>query len=663
MTEKNKKASDSGAVAPTAASESVTPRSASAQSGSAPELTTAPEPAPAPAPAPVARSGGMHGPGGHMSGRGERANHFGTAVSQLLGYSRRWLPAMLVALVLAAVGTFLQIVGPDRLRDMTNEISKGLPAMVKGMPVVRSIDMDAVVNIAWILVFLYAGSLVLNLLQSQIMANVTQRISQRMRTDISDKINRLPLRYYDRNSNGDVLSRVTNDVDAIGQTLNQSLGTLISAITMFVGSLIMMFANNWIMALAAIGSTVVGFGLMMFIMTRSQKYFDAQQRDLGAINGHVDEVYSGHNVVRAYNASGQAKRVFEGINTNLYSSAWKSQFLSGLMQPLMAFVGNLGYVVVCVVGAALALNGTITFGVIVAFMLYIRLFTQPLSQFAQAFNNLQRAAAASERVFTFLGEPELSDETGKKRLLADVRGDVEFQHVTFGYNPDQTIIHDFSASVKAGQKVAIVGPTGAGKTTIVNLLMRFYDLDGGRILVDGVPTDTVPRSNVHEQFGMVLQDAWIFEGTIRENLAYSKTRVSDAQIEAACKAVGLDHFIRTLPAGYDTVLDDKTTLSEGQKQLLTIARAMIQDAPLLILDEATSSVDTRTEQLVQKAMDGLTEGRTSFVIAHRLSTIRDADLILVMKEGDIIESGSHEDLLAQGGFYADLYNSQFQEAA
>jgi ATP-binding cassette subfamily B protein len=605
----------------------------------------------------------MHGPGGHMTGSGERANNFGSAISKLVRYMKHWVPAIVVAMVIAAIGTVLQIVGPDKLKDMTNEISKGLPALVKGTPVLGSIDMGAVANIAWLLVFLYAGSFLLNMVQSQIMANVTQRISQKMRSDIADKINRLPLKYYDSNSNGDVLSRVTNDVDAVSQTLNQSLGTLISAITMFLGSLIMMFYNNWIMTLAAIGSVIVGFGLMLLITSHSQKYFVAQQNDLGAINGHVDEVYSGHNVVKAYNASAQATRVFEGINTNLYSSAWKSQFLSGLMMPLMTFVGNLGYVVVCVVGAALAMNGTISFGVIVAFMMYIRLFTQPLSQFAQVFNNLQRTAAASERVFTFLEEPELSDETGKARALANVRGDVAFEHVKFGYSPDKMVIKDFSAQVSAGQKVAIVGPTGAGKTTIVNLLMRFYDLNGGRILLDGVPTDSVPRSNVHEQFGMVLQDAWIFEGTIRQNLAYSKVDVTDEQIEAACKAVGLDHFIRTLPQGYDTVLDDKTTLSEGQKQLLTIARAMIQNAPLLILDEATSSVDTRTEQLVQKAMDGLTVGRTSFVIAHRLSTIRNADLILVMNDGDIIESGTHDELLARGGFYADLYNSQFQTAA
>lgn len=609
------------------------------------------------------RSGGMHGPGGRMTGSGERANNFGAAIGKLVRYMKHWVPATVVAMVIAAIGTVLQIVGPDKLKDMTNEISKGLPALVNGKPVLGSIDMGAVANIAWLLVFLYAGSFLLNMVQSQMMAAVTQRISQKMRGDISAKINRLPLKYYDSNANGDVLSRVTNDVDAVSQTLNQSLGTLISAVTMFIGSLIMMFYNNWIMTLAAIGSVIIGFGLMMLITSRSQKYFVAQQNDLGAINGHVDEVYSGHNVVKAYNTSGQAIRVFEGINDDLYSSAWKSQFLSGLMMPLMTLIGNLGYVVVCVVGAALAMNGTISFGVIVAFMMYIRLFTQPLSQFAQVFNNLQRTAAASERVFKFLNEPELSDETGKARELSDVRGDVEFKHVSFSYVPGKPVIKDFSAKVAAWQKVAIVGPTGAGKTTIVNLLMRFYDLDSGRILLDGVPTDSVPRSNVHEQFGMVLQDAWIFEGTIRENLAYSKKDVTDRQIEEACKAVGLDHFIRTLPKGYDTVLDDKTTLSEGQKQLLTIARAMIQDASLLILDEATSSVDTRTEQLVQKAMDGLTVGRTSFVIAHRLSTIRNADLILVMKDGDIIESGTHDQLLAEKGFYADLYNSQFQTAA
>lgn len=606
--------------------------------------------------------GPMGGRGG-MAGPAEKPKNFKGTMVKLLQYCKSYLPVIIIALITAALGTVFQIIGPEKLKDLTNEISKGLPMLVKGVPVFKSIDMSAVANITWLLVFFYVGSMLLNLIQSFIMASMTQKISKKMRTDISGKINRLPLRYFDKTSYGDVLSRVTNDVDAIGQTLNQSIGTLITSITMFVGSLIMMFYNNWIMALTAVGSGVIGFILMIFIMSKTQKFFSEQQRELGNINGHIEEIYTGHNVVKVYNGGRDAKNTFEKINGKLYKSAWKSQFLSGLMMPLMGFVGNLGYVAVCVVGAALAMNGTITFGVIVAFTMYVRLFTQPMSQIAQAFNNLQRTAAAGERVFEFLEEEELTDESQKRKKLSNIKGDVEFRHVKFGYTPDKTIIHDFSAEIKAGQKVAIVGPTGAGKTTMVNLLMRFYELDGGEILVDKTPISQVPRENVHEQFGMVLQDTWIFEGTIRENIVYSKKGVTEEQVVAACKTVGLHHFIKTLPDGYDTVLNDKASLSEGQKQLITIARAMIQNAPLLILDEATSSVDTRTERIVQKAMDKLTEGRTSFVIAHRLSTIKNADLILVMKDGDIIESGSHEELLENSGFYAELYNSQFEPAA
>ncbi|HMM06721.1 MAG TPA: ABC transporter ATP-binding protein [Clostridiales bacterium] len=582
---------------------------------------------------------------------------------KLMRYCKQYLPAISVALITALIGTVLQIIGPDLLKDMTNEITKGLPALINGVPVVNSIDLSAVSSVAWLLTAIYGVSLLLNLVQGQIMAIITQRIAKTMRTDISRKINRLPLKYFDKVSYGDVLSRVTNDVDAIGQTLNQSLGTLVTAITMFFGSLIMMFHNNWIMAITAVATSLIGFILMILIMAKSQKHFVTQQQELGHINGHVEEIYSGHNVVKVYNGGKAAKKTFEEINGRLYTSAWKSQFLSGLMMPLMNFIGNFGYVAVCVIGAALVLKGTISFGVIVAFMIYIRLFTQPLSQFAQAFNNLQRTAAAGERVFEFLEEAELANESQKQATLHRIKGDVEFQHVKFGYVPGKTVIHNFSARIKAGQKVAIVGPTGAGKTTMVNLLMRFYDLDGGAILLDNVPIDQVPRENVHEQFSMVLQDTWLFEGTIKENIIYSKEGISDDQVVEACKTVGLHHFIKTLPDGYDTVLSDKASLSEGQKQLITIARAMIQNAPLLILDEATSSVDTRTERIVQKAMDRLTEGRTSFVIAHRLSTIKNADLILVMKDGDIVESGNHEELLVKSGFYAELYNSQFEHVA
>jgi ATP-binding cassette subfamily B protein len=598
-----------------------------------------------------------------MGGIAEKPKNFKETWGKLIAYCRNYMPVVVVALVLAAIGTVLQIIGPDKLKEMTNEIMKGLPALVNGKPISGAIDFAAVENIAFLLVAFYAGSAILSFIQSYMMATVTQKISRNMRTGISRKINRLPLNYFDKVSYGDVLSRVTNDVDTIGMTMNQSIGNMVTSITMFVGSAVMMFYNNWIMALTAIGASIFGFASMSIIMMKSQKYFVRQQNDLGAANGHVEEVYSGHNVVKAYNGGKEARRVFEKVNQNLFDSGWKSQFMSGLMMPLMGFIGNFGYVAVCVVGAALAMNGTISFGVIVAFMLYIRLFTQPLSQIAQAFQNLQRTAAASERVFEFFDEKELPDESQKAKRLESVKGDVEFRHVKFGYTPDKTIIHDFSAKIKAGQKVAIVGPTGAGKTTMVNLLMRFYELDGGEILLDGIPESQVRRENVHEQFGMVLQDTWLFEGTIKENIVYCKQGVTDEQVIAACKAVGLHHFIKTLPHGYDTPLNDKANLSQGQKQLVTIARAMIQNAPMLILDEATSSVDTRTELLIQEAMDKLTRGRTSFVIAHRLSTIKNADLILVMKDGDIIESGSHKELLAQGGFYADLYNSQFEPAA
>lgn len=598
-------------------------------------------------------------------GRGavEKPQDFGGVMKKLVHFCRHYIPAIIVALVLGAIGTVCQIVGPDKLKDMTNEIAKGLPALVNGKPVLGAIDMDAVTHIAWLLVALYVGYAVLCYVQSWMMANVTQRTAQELRGAISVKINKLPLKYFDEVSYGDVLSRITNDVDAIGQTLGQSVGSLITSVTLFVGALIMMFYNNVIMTVCAIASSLVGLLIMGAIMKVSQKYFSRQQIALGDVNGHVEEMYAGHTVVKAYCGEADSIRAFEKYNGDLYDSGWKSQFLSGLMMPLMNFIGNFGYVVVCVVGAVLAMDGKIEFGVIVAFMMYIRLFTQPLSQFAQAFQNLQRCAAASERVFSFLEEPEMADESDKQALLGvngkPVRGDVEFSHVKFGYDPSKTIINDFSALVKSGQKVAIVGPTGAGKTTMVNLLMRFYEISGGSIAIDGVDTKSVPRWNVHDQFSMVLQDTWVFRGTVRENIAYSKPGVTDKQIEDACKAVGLHHYIMSLPNGYDTVLDDKATLSQGQKQLLTIARAMVEDAPILILDEATSSVDTRTEELIQKAMDALTVDRTSFVIAHRLSTIRDADMILVMNHGDIVESGTHEELLAKGGFYADIYNSQF----
>lgn len=589
----------------------------------------------------------------------EKPKDFRTTMTKLLRYCKKYVPGIVIALIAATAGTVLQIVGPDKLKNLTNEVMKGLPTIVQGNMVIESINMDVVSKIAWTLTLFYSISFLLRYLQSFIMATITQVISKKMRTDISQKINRLPLRYFDSTSIGDVLSRVTNDVDVISQTLNQSIGTLITSVTLLIGSLIMMFYNSWILALTVVGSSILGFVFMMIIMKASQKYFKEQQKELGIINGHIEEVYTGHNVVKVYNGSKKAKEIFEKSNKRLYSSAWKSQFLSGLMMPFMNFIGNFGYVAVCVVGAALAMDGKITFGVVVAFMMYIRLFTQPLSQIAQAMNNLQRTAAASERVFEFLDETELENESEKNTELCRVKGNVVFENVKFGYTQDKPVIRNFSAEIKAGQKIAIVGPTGAGKTTMVNLLMRFYELDGGEIRIDGIPIHKLPRENVHAQFSMVLQDTWIFDGTIRENIIYSKKGVTEQEVIKACKTVGLHHFIKTLPKGYDTILNDKASLSEGQKQLITIARAMIQNAPLLILDEATSSVDTRTERMVQLAMDQLTEGRTSFVIAHRLSTIKNADLILVMKDGDIIESGSHEGLLAKKGFYAELYNSQF----
>lgn len=597
----------------------------------------------------------------------EKPQDFSRSMRKLFAFSKRHIPAIVVAMVLGAIGAVSQIITPDQLKRMTNAIVDGLPALVNGKPVLRAMDFDRIAHIAWLLVVLYVGYAVLTYIQSWLMATVTQRTAQELRTAIDQKINRLPLSYFDKTSFGDVLSRITNDVDAIGQTLGQSLGTLISATTVFVGSLVMMFYNNVLMTLCAIGVSLLGVVLMGVVMKYSQRYFMRQQQALGDVNGHVEEMYTGHTIVRTYNGEYKASRQFEQYNDDLYDSGWKSQFLSGLMMPMMGFVGNLGYVAVCVVGAALAMDGKIEFGVIVAFMLYIRLYTQPLSQFAQVSQNLQRCAAAAERVFTFLDEPEMQvepskGEQGDMQLLGSngrVRGDVEFSHVRFGYDPDKPIIHDFSATVHAGQKVAIVGPTGAGKTTMVNLLMRFYEINDGSISIDGINTRDVPRWNVHDQFSMVLQDTWVFRGTVRENIAYAKEGVTDEQIIAACKAVGLDHYVRSLPQGYDTVLDENTSLSQGQKQLLTIARAMVEDAPILILDEATSSVDTRTETLIQKSMDALTVGKTSFVIAHRLSTIRDADMILVMEGGDIVERGTHEELLAKGGAYAKLYNSQF----
>ena len=594
-----------------------------------------------------------HGPPGGppMGMSGQKAENFKETIKQLVAYCSTYIPFILIALVLAFVGAAFNVYGPDKLSEMTDIIQDGL---------MTSIDMDAIQRVGIILAVLYGLGFVFNYVQGFIMATVTQRITKKMRTDLSEKMNRIPLSYFDKTSYGNVLSRFTNDIDTIGQTLNNSLGQLVSSVATFVGALIMMFYTNWIMALTGIIATIIGFVLMSVIMKHSQKYFDQQQVELGKINGHIEEMYAGHHVVKVYNGEKEAKETFHAINEQLFDNAWKSQFMSGIMMPIMQFIGNFGYVAVCVVGAMLVTNDVITIGTIVAFMVYIRLFTQPLSQLAQAATNLQATAAASERVFEFLEEEELEDESNKTMKLDKVKGDVEFKHVTFGYNEDRLIIKDFSASVKAGQKVAIVGPTGAGKTTLVNLLMRFYEINSGEITIDGVPTNQLSREQVHSMFSMVLQDTWLFEGTIRENIVYSKDNVADKEVIAACKAVGLHHTIKALPKGYETILDDHVNLSAGQKQLMTIARAMVGNAPFLILDEATSSVDTRTELQIQRAMDKLTVGKTSFVIAHRLSTIKNADMILVMKDGDILEAGNHEELLAKGGFYAELYNSQFE---
>ncbi|WP_311437524.1 ABC transporter ATP-binding protein [Finegoldia magna] len=589
----------------------------------------------------------------------EKPKKFKKTLKEMARYLKPYFPLILIAVVASVIATILQIIGPDKLKLITDEITKGLPKMVKGKPVMAAIDMDKVKSITMMLVIFYGSSLLLNLLQRFIMADVTQKISKSFREKIANKVNKLPFSYFDNTTFGDILSRVTNDVDTISQSLNQSVGSLLTSVVMLVGTVVMMIYNSGILTVTTILSSLVGFVVIIIIMKKSQKHFKAQQENLGDINGQIEEVYTGHNVIKAYNAGEMMIDEFEETNTKLYTSAWKSQFLSGLMMPVMQFAGNFSYVMVCIVGGALAINGKISFGVIVAFMIYVRLFTNPLSDIAQSFNTLQRAAAAGERVFEFLNEKELEEENVTEKLDR-AKGEVEFKDVRFGYNPDKIIIKDFSVKVNPGEKIAIVGPTGAGKTTIVNLLMRFYEINDGQILVDGIDTKKLSRDNLRDQFCMVLQDSWVFEASVRENITFGEENITDEELIDVCKRVNLDHFIRTLPQGYDTILNDKQSLSQGQLQLLTIARAMVSHAPMLILDEATSSVDTRTEIIVQDAMDELAKGRTSFVIAHRLSTIKNADLILVMKDGDIVEKGKHDELLAQDGFYAQLYNAQFE---
>ncbi len=593
------------------------------------------------------------GPAEHPGMTAEKPKAFTEAWKKIFSYMGRYRIAVWISIVFAVVGTVMILVGPNKLRDLTDLIAGGL--------VTGNIDMGAIWEIGLFLIAIYAASTVLTFVQNYILATVSQKMASKFRTDISKKINRLPLKYFDTSSSGDVLSRATNDVDTLGQSMNQSIGLLITSVTMLLGSLVMMVYTDYVMAAVTVLSCVAGFAMMAVIMKYSQKYFGIQQENLGNMNGHVAEIYSAHNVVKVYNGQKEASRKFDSINEELARSAFMSQFLSGLMMPLMNFIGNFGYVMVCVVGAAMVINGQISIGVIVAFMIYVRLFTQPLSQMAQAFTGMQSVAAAGERVFEFIEEEELSEEVVSPRKLEKVEGHVEFRNVHFSYVPGREVIHGFSAEVKPGQKIAIVGPTGAGKTTMVNLLMRFYDTDSGDILIDGVSIKDMRRSDVHDLFCMVLQDTWIFEGTVKENIIYCKEGVTDEQVVEACKAVGIHHFIKTLPKGYDTMLDNTTSLSVGQRQQITIARAIVENAPLLILDEATSSVDTRTERAIQNAMDQMTVGRTSFVIAHRLSTIINSDLILLMRGGNIVEQGTHDELLAAGGFYSEMYNSQFED--
>ena len=579
-----------------------------------------------------------------------------TALPRMTEYLRASMGIIVFALVLAALSAVMTIIGPNKIGDMATIMSNGL---------ITGIDLSAIAKAGVFLAVIYGLSALFGFIQHYIMAVVTLKMSYKMRSELSEKINRVPQKTISAASQGDILSRITNDVSTLQQGLTNSLPTIISAATQFVGCLIMMFLTEWRLALISLGVTLLGMTALMLIMGKSQRYFAARQKSLGELNGYVEEMYSSHQVVRISRAGGQVGEKFNRLNAAVYDANWKSQFLSGVMQPLMNVIGNISYVAVCVAGSILAINGAIEFGVIVSFILYVRLFTSPLTQIAQGMTNMQTASASAHRIFDFLEGEELPDESGKPAHEAKTRGQVTFDHVRFSYPdaPDKVIIKDFSAVVQPGQKVAIVGPTGAGKTTMVNLLMRFFEINAGSISIDGVKTADMRREDVHSLFSMVLQDTWLFEGTVRENLVYNMEGITDEQLETVCRACGLDKFVHALPQGFDTVLSDNTSISAGQKQLLTIARAMLQNAPMLILDEATSSVDTRTELLIQRAMDELTKGRTSFVIAHRLSTIKNADMILVMKDGDVIESGAHDELMRKGGFYAELYNSQFERAA
>ena len=652
----------------------------------------------------------MARPMGPNRGVPEQSRDFKGSIKRLFNNLNTWKYFLIISLMLAMVSAIVALISPNKLSDLTDTITLGirpnineevikeimnddnisnenkiefkslldkaqdesadvnkiyndfdkLPESIYNI-VKPEINMAKVKSIAILLVFLYLISALFNYIQSIIMTTISNKFAKKLRSNISVKINKLPLKYFDTHETGDILSRVTNDVDSIAQNMNHSLTSLVTSLTLFLGSIMMMFITNWIMAITTILSSLIGFSLMGTILSKSQKYFTMRQEQLGNLNGYIEEIYSGHNVVKVYNGQREANKEFDKLNSKLYECNWKSQFLSGIMQPIMMFVGNFGYVAVCIVGALLVINNNITFGVIVAFMIYIRMFTNPLSQIAQAMTSLQSIAAASERVFDFLDEKEMTNESKLKgKLIKDiVKGEIEFKNVKFGYDENRTIIKDFSVKVKPGEKIAIVGPTGAGKTTLVNLLMKFYEINSGDIIIDGVSIKELTRENIHDLFVMVLQDTWIFEGTIRDNLKFNNEEINNKEIMEICKIVGIDHFIKTLSGGLDSLVGDNDSISQGQKQLLTIARGMIEDGPFLILDEATSNVDTRTEELVQKAMDKLTKGKTSFIIAHRLSTIKNADLILVMKDGNIVEQGTHKKLLKKKGFYSELYNSQF----
>ena len=584
----------------------------------------------------------------------EKPKDFKQSMKNILMFLTPFYKGIIVSIILAFIGSIFSIIGPDKIKEITNTIVLGLQT---------GIDLGKIKNIAIFLITIYIIGAIANYLVNYIMATITNKFSKNLRNKISEKINKLPLCYFDKTAYGDILSRVTNDVDTMSQMIQQGVGSLVSNITLLIGSVFMMFYTNYILAITAIGASLFGFLFMVIILMKSQKYFVEFQNSLGDLNGQIEETYTGHNIVKVYNGYDKEVETFDNINKKMFNSAFKSHFYSELMHPIMGFIGNLSYVLVCVIGSYLALNGIIEFGVIVAFIIYARLFSQPLTGIAQIATSFQSAGAASERVFEFLNIEEMENEDNVTNYLdkKKVKGEIEFKHVNFGYDKDKLIIKDFSSIALPGQKIAIVGPTGAGKTTLVNLLMKFYKVNDGDILIDGVSINNLTRENIHDLFIMVLQDTWVFEGTIKDNINYNNKNISLNKIKDICKKIGLDHTINSLSEGYNTELSDSETLSAGEKQLLTIARGMIKDSPFLILDEATSSVDTRTEELVSKAMDSLCEGRTSFIIAHRLSTIKNADLILVLNEGNIVEQGTHDELLKKNGFYAKLYNSQFEK--